>query len=81
MHKCIKILAKRKRGNKFPLRGTRKFGQDKSKRERINEETNPCGIGDALHAQIEKGNKGFLHEYVIFNIEEETTLLKVKPLL
>ena len=31
VHKCIKILAKRKRGNKFPMQGNRNFGQERVK--------------------------------------------------
>ena len=38
VHWCMKILAKRKRGNKFPLEGKCIFGQ---LREKANEETNP----------------------------------------
>ena len=38
VHKCIKILAKRKRGNKFPLRGRREIGQGLREAK---EETNP----------------------------------------
>jgi hypothetical protein len=32
VHKCMKILAKRKRGNKFPLRGKDMGGKDKQRR-------------------------------------------------
>ena len=42
VHKCIKILAKRKRGNKFPMLAIRNFGQ--GNQERTKEETNPLGI-------------------------------------
>ena len=41
MHKCIKILAKRKRGNKFPLRGKHGRRPKGSREKQIKEETNP----------------------------------------
>ena len=34
VHKCIKILAKRERGNRFPMHGIREFGHDKSREQK-----------------------------------------------
>ena len=37
----MKILAKRKRGNKFPIQGNGNFGQEGSREKQKKEETNP----------------------------------------
>ena len=41
MHECMKILGKRKRGNKFPLRGNQGGRPNGSREKQIKEETNP----------------------------------------
>ena len=41
VHECMKILAKRKRGNKFPLRGKQGRRPKESREKQIKEETNP----------------------------------------
>ena len=66
----MKILAKRKRGNKFPLERKQVGGQlrRKQKRKQIQQLA-----WLSFHVQMEKGNKEFAHEYLIFNREEETT--------
>ena len=46
-----------------------------AKRERTNEETNPrtC-MARVAHPRQGRGNQIFVHEYMIFNRDEKTTL-------
>ena len=61
VHKCIKILANRKRGNKFLMHAIRKFGQGIKEAK---EETNPRLLEALLSAQMREGNK----EYLLMNM-------------
>jgi len=59
VHKCIKILAKRKRGNKFAYACIRNFGQERDKaRQGTKMETNPSllegFLGRVLHRRKEE---------------------------
>ena len=65
----MKILAKRKRGNKLTSRSNSMGGQERARKMRKQIQ----GLGASCCAsKEEKGNQGFSHEYVIFNGKEET---------
>ena len=56
----MKILAKRKRGNKFPLRGNEGRRPNGSREKQIKEETNPRLCMEPLGRLNERGNKAIL---------------------
>ena len=67
VHKYIKILAKRKRGNKFPQRSKREIGQDSQRQGKKQKRKQIQGLMKPMLAEYLKRKKRKLdHEYVIF---------------
>ena len=68
MHKCIKILAKRKRGNKFPLRGNEVGAQERDKRQGMEQNRKQIQglMKPTLAEYVIEEKRKLAHEYVIF---------------